>query len=186
MPTPSPSPATSPASAVSQPVLSTHRYCCGEWSNITTADFEPDLRQEIDSVEQRVKEARSNILELQINKRMLLAAEAKKKGITPHQLYEVEVSKKIPVPTEAEIKKVMTDNQEQLQEWIRRLQGPRSSPFFMIKSKANLPTIWPTDSERQFRLLWASILTRRIWKQCPAGLAQWVVNQYWPQRLRNA
>lgn len=111
--TPSPTPATpTPTPAVSQQVFPPTPVVVVNGQTITTAEFEPELRQGIDSVEQRVREARNNILELQINT-MLLAAEAKKRGITTHQLYENEVSKKIPAPTEAQIKKVMDDNREQ-------------------------------------------------------------------------
>lgn len=111
--TPSPTPAlVTPTPAASQPVFPPTPVVVVNGQTITTAEFEPDLRQGIDSVGQRIKEARSNILELQINT-MLLASEAKKRGINAHQFYENEVSKKIPAPTEAQIKKVFDDNRDE-------------------------------------------------------------------------
>ena len=79
---------------------------------LTTADFDPTLRQEIESVEQKVAEARRSVLDLQINT-MLLQVEAKKRRIDTHRLYETEVSNRVPTPTQAQIKKFVDDNRAQ-------------------------------------------------------------------------
>jgi protein-disulfide isomerase len=81
---------------------------------LTTADFEPSLRQELESLEEKIAEARRNVLELQINT-MLLQIEAKKRGIDTHRLYELEVSSRIPAITPAQIKKFVEDNRAQLE-----------------------------------------------------------------------
>ena len=80
----------------------------------TTTDFEPSLRQELESLDEKIAEARRNVLELQINT-MLLQVEAKKRGIDTHRLYELEVSNRIPAITPAQIKKFVEDNRAQLE-----------------------------------------------------------------------
>lgn len=81
---------------------------------ISTSDFDPAVRQELETVEQKLAGARRSVLDLQINT-MLLQAEAKKRGIDTHRLYQVEVSNRIPTPTPAQIKKFVDDNRSQLQ-----------------------------------------------------------------------
>jgi len=81
---------------------------------ITTADFPAELRAQLDSLEDRIADTRRSIVELQINT-ALLQAEAKKRGITSHQLYEVEVTRKVSKPTQAQINKFYEDNKDQLQ-----------------------------------------------------------------------
>src|SRR5215216_664840 len=71
---------------------------------LTTADFDPALRQELDGLEDKIAEARRNVLDLQINT-LLLQVEAKKRGIDTHRLYETEVSTRVSAPTAAQIKK---------------------------------------------------------------------------------
>jgi protein-disulfide isomerase len=81
---------------------------------ITTADLDPAIRQQIDNVEERIDTARRSILDLQINT-MLLEVEAKRRRISSHQLYELEVAKRIPTPTPAQIKQFIDDNKEQFE-----------------------------------------------------------------------
>lgn len=81
---------------------------------LTRADFDSSVRQELESVEQKIAEARRNVLDLQINT-MLLQVEAKKRRIDTHRLYQMEVSSRIPTPTEAQIKKFIDDNRAQLE-----------------------------------------------------------------------
>lgn len=81
---------------------------------ITTNEFPAELRQQLDSLEDRIIETRKQILELQINT-MLLEVEAKKRGISTHQLYELEVARRIPTPTAAQIKKFVDDNRSQFE-----------------------------------------------------------------------
>jgi protein-disulfide isomerase len=81
---------------------------------LTTADFNPTLRREIESVEQTIANARRSVLDLQINT-LLLQVEAKKRRIDTHRLYETEVSNRVPTPTPAQIKKFIDDNRPQFE-----------------------------------------------------------------------
>lgn len=81
--------------------------------NITTADLEPGVREEIELLDSKIADARNQILEVEINT-LLLAAEARKRRITPQQLYDSEVAKKITNPSEAEITKFIEQNRDQL------------------------------------------------------------------------
>jgi len=82
---------------------------------ITTADIDPKVREEVEAVDARIDEARRQILELQINT-LLLESEAGKRRITPQQLYNSEVARRISEPTEAEINKFVEDNRDQIDE----------------------------------------------------------------------
>src|SRR5688572_12463774 len=92
-----PAPARPPAGPINVVVLNGQTF--------TTADFEPNVRQQLDQVETKIAEARNEILDLQINT-ILLQVEANKRRIDTHRLYETEVTKRIPVPTAAQIKKL--------------------------------------------------------------------------------
>ncbi|MDQ5845338.1 MAG: thioredoxin domain-containing protein [Acidobacteriota bacterium] len=81
--------------------------------NVTTADLEPSVREEVESLASRIADARQQILELEINT-LLLDVEAKKRRVTPQQLYDSEVKKKIVDPTPAEIAKLIEDSRGQL------------------------------------------------------------------------
>jgi len=78
----------------------------------TTADLDPNLRQQLESLDDKIVEARSKVLELQVNT-AVLEVEAKKRHITSQQLYDLEVTKHIQQPTPAEVKKFIDDNQGQ-------------------------------------------------------------------------
>lgn len=79
---------------------------------ITTADLEPALRQELDTLDDKIADAQRKVLELQINT-MLLQIEAKKRRIDSHRLYELEVANRIPTATPAQVKKFVDDNRDQ-------------------------------------------------------------------------
>jgi protein-disulfide isomerase len=80
---------------------------------ITTADIDPQVRQEIESLDERVAEAGRQILERQINT-LLLETAARKRKLTSQQLYDLEVSKRVTEPTKAEIDKFIEDNRDQI------------------------------------------------------------------------
>ena len=103
-PTPVPQPARPPAAPVSLAVVN--------GQTLTTADLEPALRQEIESLDDKIAEAKRSVLDLQINT-TLLEVEAKKRHIDTHRLYELEVSSRIPNFTPAQIKKFIDDNRDQ-------------------------------------------------------------------------
>jgi protein-disulfide isomerase len=79
---------------------------------LTTAELEPALRQEFETVDDKIADARRSVLDLQINT-TLLRLEANKRRIDTHRLYELEVSNRIPTFTPAQIKKFIDDNRDQ-------------------------------------------------------------------------
>lgn len=105
-PTPAPTTANVPPSA---PVP----LATVNGQTVTTADIDPKVRQEIEALEARVAEARKQLLELQINT-ILLESEAGKRRMSSQQFYDLEVAKKIPEPTAAEINKFIADNRDQI------------------------------------------------------------------------
>jgi protein-disulfide isomerase len=80
----------------------------------TSADFDPALRQELEGLENKIAEARTSMLEVQINTR-LLEVEARKRRIDTHRLYELEVSNRVAPITPAQIKKFIDDNRQQFE-----------------------------------------------------------------------
>lgn len=105
-PTPSTQPARPPSAPVSIVIVNGQTF--------TTADFEPELRQELERLDDKIAEARKNVLDLQINT-MLLDVEAKKRRIDTHRLYELEVSGRVPQFTPAQVKKFVDANRDQFQ-----------------------------------------------------------------------
>lgn len=103
-----PTPATKPARppAAPAPLVNINGQ------TITTADLESALRQELETLDDKIADARRSVLELQINT-TLLQVEAKKRRIDTHRLYELEVSSRIPTATAAQIKKFIDDNRDQ-------------------------------------------------------------------------
>jgi len=79
---------------------------------LTTADLNPQLRQDLETVDQKIAEARQTILDLQINT-TLLQVEAKKRRIDTHRLYETEVSRRAGMPTAAQVQKFVDENKSQ-------------------------------------------------------------------------
>jgi protein-disulfide isomerase len=83
--------------------------------NITTADLEPRVREEVESLPARIAEARRTILEMEINT-LLLDSEATRRKLSPQQLYDSEVARKITRPTAAEIDAFIADNRGKIEE----------------------------------------------------------------------
>lgn len=83
--------------------------------NITTAEIDPRVREEVESLNDKIAEVRRQILELQINT-LLLEAEAARRKMTAQQLYDIEVKRKLTEPTPAEINKFIADNRESIDE----------------------------------------------------------------------
>ena len=103
-PTPAPRPARPPGAPVSLAIVN--------GQTLTTADLEPALRQEIETLDDKIADARRSALDVQINT-TLLKVEAKKRRIDTHRLYELEVTNRIPTFTPAQIKKFIDDNRDQ-------------------------------------------------------------------------
>ena len=105
-PTPNPQPSRPPAAPVSLVIVNDQTF--------TTADLDPAVRQEVERVDDKIAEARRQVLDLQINT-MLLEVEAKKRRIDTHRLYELEVSSRIPTATPAQIKKFLDENRQEFE-----------------------------------------------------------------------
>jgi protein-disulfide isomerase len=81
--------------------------------NVTTAEIDPKARQDIESLPLKIADARRQVLDLEINT-LLLEIEATRRKITSQQLYDTEVTRKLTVPTAAEIDKFIQENGDQL------------------------------------------------------------------------
>lgn len=105
----SPTPATSPAPArptTPKPIVAINGQ------TFTSSDLDPAVRKQVETVDDEIVEARRSVLDLEINT-ALLKAEAKKRRIDSHRFYEIEVSNKATMPTPAQIKKFIDENQAQ-------------------------------------------------------------------------
>lgn len=107
-PTPAPSaePVRPPAAPVPLVVVNGQTF--------TTADLDAPVRQEVERLDDKIAAARQNVLEVQINT-FLLEAEAKRRRIDTHRLYELEVSNRVGTITPAQIKKFLDDNKDQFE-----------------------------------------------------------------------
>jgi len=105
-PTPSTQPVRPPAAPVALVVVNGQTF--------TTVDLDPALRQEIEHLDDKISEARKNVLDVQINT-LLLDVEAKKRHIDTHRLYELEVTNRVGTITPAQIKKFLDENKEQFE-----------------------------------------------------------------------
>ena len=79
---------------------------------ITSAQFNPSVRQQWESVDYEIAKARKEIFEQQVNT-LVLGAEARKRGISTARLYEIEVTNKLIQPTAAEVKKWTDEHSSQ-------------------------------------------------------------------------
>src|SRR6266576_2653486 len=102
-----PSPAATAVRPAAAPVL----LAVVNGQNLTTAEIDPRVRQEVETLNDKIAEARRQILQLQINT-WLLDAEAARRKLTGQQLYDIEVKRKLTEPSAAEIKKFIEENQE--------------------------------------------------------------------------
>ena len=105
-PTPNPQPVRPPAAPVALVVVNSQTF--------TTADLEPAVRQEVESLDDKIAQARKNVLDVQINT-LLLETEAKKRRIDTHRLYELEVSNRIGTISPAQVKKFLDENKDQFE-----------------------------------------------------------------------
>jgi protein-disulfide isomerase len=123
---------------------------------LTTADIDPRVREEVESLEERIADTRRRVLELQISTE-LLEIEAKKRKMTSQQLYNLEISKRIPSPTEAEIKKFIDDNRDRMEgtdetslrpqviSLLRATQEERVSEEFVRRVRTAIPVTMGVD-----------------------------------------
>lgn len=138
--TPKPEPATRPAA----PPVATPRRPAGpvnivvlNGQTLTTADLEPAVRQLLDQVEDKIAAAKREILDLQINT-ILLQVEANRRRIDTHRLYETEVTKRIPVPTAAQIKKLLDAQGAQLNGTDPATAHQQAAAYLQAESESKL------------------------------------------------
>ena len=103
----------------------------------TTADFEPVVREQLNQVETKIAEARRELLDLQINT-TLLEVEANKRRIDTHRLYELEVTKRIPTPTPAQVKKFLDEQRAQLEGLDPATANQQAAAYLQAESEAKL------------------------------------------------
>lgn len=82
---------------------------------VTTADIDPAVREQVEIIEERIAEVPRQIVELQINTE-LLQLEARKRKLTDQKLYDLEVTRRVTDPSEAEIKQFIAANRDELDE----------------------------------------------------------------------
>ncbi len=110
---PAPSPEPTPVPVANRVMRSPVPLATINGQTITSADIDQNVRQEVESLDERIAEARRQVIELQINT-MLLEIEAARRKIPQQQLYDLEVTRKVTEPTAAEIDKVLQQNHDQL------------------------------------------------------------------------
>ena len=81
---------------------------------LTSANLQPALREEFERLDDKIAQARNAVLDQQVNTK-LLEVEAKKRRIDTRRLYELEVTNRLPKITEAEIKKFIDENRQQIE-----------------------------------------------------------------------
>ena len=113
-PQPQPQPSATPNAQPVRPPGAPVALVVVNGQTFSTADLEPAVRQEVESLEDKIAQARKNVLDVQINT-LLLDAEAKKRHIDTHRLYELEVANRIGTITPAQIKKFLDDNKDQFE-----------------------------------------------------------------------
>ena len=112
-PTPTPQTANNPPLAA-KPSLPPVPIVVVNGQTFGTADLDPQVRQQVEDLADRIAEAKRNVLDLQINT-ALLEIEAKRRGVSTHQLYELEVTKRIPAITPAQVKQFFDQNKSQFE-----------------------------------------------------------------------
>jgi protein-disulfide isomerase len=128
-PTPVGQPARPPAAPVALVVVN--------GQTVTTAELEPNLRQEVDHLEDKIAEARRSVLDLQINT-TLLELEAKKRRIDTHRLYELEVSSRVPTFTPEQVKKFIEDNRTQFEGMDPKLANQQVAAYLHDEAESKL------------------------------------------------
>ena len=113
---PAAAPTPTPASTAAMPAVPTTTFgplAIVNGQTITTADLDPAVAEEMGNLQRKIAQARLQILEMEINT-LLLDLESKKRRLSPQQLYDLEVTKRIADPTEAEIRQFIEANKDQL------------------------------------------------------------------------
>lgn len=148
---------------------------------ITTADVDPSVGPELEALELRVAEARRQVLGLQVNT-MLLESEATRRRISPQQLYELEIAKKITDPTAAEVNSFIETNRDKITETdptalrgqvIAYLRGEREAKItddFLKRLRVTYPVVNVAASTSSMPA--ASVITTVGGRQITSGMIE--------------
>jgi predicted DsbA family dithiol-disulfide isomerase len=152
---PSPEPASTPATATIRPAQPPIPLAIVNGQTITTADIEQSVRNEVETLEDKIAAARKQILDLQINT-ILLDIEAKKRRLSSQQIYDAEVTKRIAAPTESEINDFISQNRDQLEPGddlrlrvaalLKGEQEAKLSDVLVQKLRARTPVVMGEDT----------------------------------------
>ncbi len=148
-PAPLPSPIAQPSPRQPrQPI----RLAIVNGQTLTTSDIDPQIAEAVERLDEKLAAARQSVLDMQINT-MLLEAEGKKRSLRTNQVYEQEVIKRVVNPSEAEIKKFIDENKDQLGNanpaavrtsviaFLRNEQEGRISAEFVRRLRASHPVV---------------------------------------------
>lgn len=150
---PTPTPATPVAPVPSRPPVA---LAIVNGQTITTADLDARVRQEIETLEQKIALARRQMLDVQINTNVL-ELEARKRKLTTQQLYNLEVNKRIPEPTAAEINRFIEANRDQIgsgdeatirqqvSELLRSTRAAQLQEEFVLRLRKTNPVVMGVD-----------------------------------------
>jgi len=111
-PTPSAAPSV-PAPPTPVTLVAPELLATVNGQDITTSNLDPHALAEAQSLPSRLAEARTTVLEMEINT-LLLDSEAKRRKLTSQQLYDIEVAKKLTRPTAAEIDAFIANNRDKI------------------------------------------------------------------------
>lgn len=138
---PQPSPTAQQPAATPQPRPATpvapKQLVVVNGQTLTTADFDPELKARVDTVNERIAAAKKGVLDLQINT-TLLENEAKRRRISSSQLYELEVTKRIPVFTPAQVKQFIDDNKSQFEGMDLATATPQATAILHDEAESRL------------------------------------------------
>lgn len=132
-----PAPTQSPAPAAPRRPVGPVNVVVLNGQTLSTADFEPNVREQLNQVEDKIATARKEMLDLQINT-ILLQVEANRRRIDSHQLYVTEVTKRIPVPTAAQIKKFVDEQGGQFSGMDQAMVNQQAAAYLQAESEAKL------------------------------------------------
>lgn len=98
---------------------------------ITASEFEERLKPFVYKLRREIFDAEARAVDMRINQ-VLLEAEAKKRNLTPENLFKAEVADKIREPTDAEVGKFYEDNKGRIQ---ADLQSVRADIVDLLKNQ---------------------------------------------------
>ena len=93
---------------------------------ITASEFEERLKPFVYKLRREIFQGEARAVDMRINQ-LLLEAEAKKRNLTPENLFKAEVADKVRQPTDAEVTKFYEDNKARIKGDLATLRGDISN-----------------------------------------------------------